>query len=42
MKTKKNLLKNFEELELTIEKMSNIRGGDGPPPPGDPNDEDGK
>ena len=42
MKTKKNLLKNFEELELTIEKMSNIRGGDSPPPPDGSGNEGGK
>ncbi len=42
MKTKKDLLKKFNELELSIEKMSSIRGGDTPPPPGDPNDPAGK
>jgi natural product precursor len=36
MKTKKNLLKNFKESELSVENMRRLRGGDNPPPPEDP------
>jgi len=41
MRTKKDLLEKFKELELSLKSMSSIRGGDVPPPGGE-EDEGGK